>query len=446
MQEKSLHVVVGLGVTGMSCVRYLQKQGLAVAVVDTRENPPMLAELQQSYPLVPVFLGKLDSNLLAKANTIILSPGVSLQTPEIAAQVQLGKKVIGDIELFAHAVHSPVIAITGTNAKSTVTTLVGLMAKTAGFNVQVGGNLGVPALDLLMANKAANLYVLELSSFQLETLYSLRPAVASILNITPDHLDRYPSYEAYAQAKLRIYKNCEVAVYNLDDPLTYCRDTEVEQHYTFSLNAPNKDGFGLLHQGNDIFLAYEQSPLLSVKALPVSGKHYQANALAALAIGYGFGLPMDAMLKVLREFKGLPHRCQFIREINGVKWFNDSKGTNVGATLAAIEGLGADISGKLVLIAGGLGKNADFNLLVPAIAKYARSVILIGAAANEIGHAIGNKTQVVFADSMADAIAKAKQAAVPKDCVLLSPACASYDMFKNFEHRGEVFSELVTAL
>lgn len=439
-----LHVIVGLGVTGLSCVQHLQQQGVPVAVTDTRMEPPALPQLKHSFPHVPISLGQLDRDLLNQAHTIVLSPGVPLHTPEIAEQLAKGKEIIGDIELFARVVKAPIIAITGTNAKSTVTTLVGLMAKAANFNVQVGGNLGVPALDLL--NPVTNLFVLELSSFQLETLHTLRPIVASILNITPDHMDRYPDVQSYQRAKLRIYDQCEIGVYNRDDPLTKCDHLSANQCYTFTLSTPKQHEFGLLKNGKESFLTYEETPLLPVAALPIHGKHYQANALAALAIGYSFGLPIESMLSVLREFKGLPHRCQFIRDLNKVKWYNDSKGTNVGATVAAIDGLGSDIEGKLILIAGGLGKNADFSMLMPVIAKYVRSVVLIGSAAQEIANVIQNKVPFTFAASMEDAVIQAKLQAQPKDCVLLSPACASYDMFNNFEHRGNVFTQLVTAL
>jgi UDP-N-acetylmuramoylalanine--D-glutamate ligase len=443
MSVTDLHVIVGLGATGLSCARYLQKRGIPIAVTDSRENPPQLAAFQQSNPDVPVMLRGLNEAILASAATIVLSPGVALNEPVISAQVKRGTPVIGDIELFARAVTAPVIAITGTNAKSTVTTLVGMMTKAAGYAVQVGGNLGVPALDLLGENPKTNLFVLELSSFQLETTYSLQPSVATVLNVTPDHMDRYETVAAYQQAKHRIYQNCELAVCNRDDPLT---DTNAPRKLNFTLQTPGKNEFGLLVKDGETYLAFETNTLLSVRELPVAGSHYHANALAALAIGYGFGLPFEPMLNVLREFKGLPHRCQLVRERRDVRWYNDSKGTNVGATQAAIEGLGSVIRGKLVLIAGGLGKNADFNPLVPLIEKYTRHVVLIGKAAPDIAEAIGKRVPVSFAESMDDAILEADKYAQAGDSVLLSPACASYDMFKHFEHRGEVFTKIVQGL
>lgn len=440
-----LHLIVGLGLSGFSCVRFLVKHGISVAVMDTRAQPPLLNQLQREYPNVPCTLGKMDTNLLEQAQVIVLSPSIALATPEIAAQVDQGKEIIGDIELFARVVNKPVIAITGTNAKSTVTTLVGLMAQQAGLKAQVGGNLGIPALDLLKSDAEVDVYVLELSSFQLETTFSLRPKVAAILNISPDHMDRYASFEDYIQAKQRIYQHAEHIVYNDDDSLTYPANTNVP-HHTFTLKTPQWQQFGLLTQDQATFLAYEHLPLLAIKHLPILGQHYQANALAALSIAEAFGLDRAASLEVLKSFTGLAHRCQLVRELERVRWYNDSKGTNVGATLAAILGLGSVIEGKLVLILGGVGKNADFSQLKSAVADYARSVILLGEAADVIQAALANTVEIQRVASMAEAVAKAKLKAKPSDCVLLSPACASLDMFKNFEHRGLVFTELVQAL
>lgn len=443
MSMPNLHVIVGLGATGFSCVRFLKERGLPIAVTDSRPNPPHLAAMQKHYPDVPVSLGGLDTALLEKASIIVLSPGIALREPVIAAQVKRGVPVIGDIELFAQAVKAPVIAITGTNAKSTVTSLVGEMAAAAQYQVAVGGNLGLPALDLLTDSPHANLYVLELSSFQLETTYSLHSRVATVLNITPDHMDRYEDVDDYKRAKHRIYQHADLAVCNRDDPLTECKEKTVTQHLYFTLGTPKENEFGLRTVEEETFLAFADRPLLAIKNLPVAGKHYQANALAALAIGHGFGLPMESMLNVLREFKGLPHRCQFVRERAGVKWYNDSKGTNVGATQAAIEGLGGDITGKLVIIAGGVGKNADFSSLLPAMEKYSRHIVLIGEAAQELAAVIGERVPISFARTMDEAVSQAATAAKPQDSVLLSPACASFDMFKNYEHRGQVFMEIV---
>ncbi len=442
---EGLHVIVGLGATGLSCARYLAKKNIPFSVMDTRTAPPNLEEFKKLFPQVALSLGSLDDVILDQASQIIISPGISLLQPAIARQLGRGVPIIGDIELFAMGVQAPVIAITGTNAKSTVTTLVGEMAFEAGIKVQVGGNLGTPVLDLMDAPDT-ELFVLELSSFQLETTFSLAPVVATVLNVTPDHMDRYATVEDYCATKQHIYANCQVAVFNCDDSLTDCGEQYHQRKLGFTLNEPRKNEFGLVKKNNELFLAFEDKLLLSTRELPILGRHYQANALAALAIGYGYGLAFEPMLRTLIRFKGLPHRCQLVRERNGVLWYNDSKGTNVGAALAAIEGLGDVIDGRLVLIAGGVGKNADFSPLVMPIEKYVKTVVLIGDAALIMAAVIGDRVEVIFAKTMEEAVAVADKMAIPGDSVLLSPACASLDMFNNFEHRGHVFTQIVQEL
>ncbi|HEX2548699.1 MAG TPA: UDP-N-acetylmuramoyl-L-alanine--D-glutamate ligase, partial [Gammaproteobacteria bacterium] len=367
---KDLYVIIGLGSTGFSSAAYLRARDIPFAVMDTRPNPPHLTQFKERYPDVVLSLGGLDETLLASASKLIISPGLSLQHPAIAKQIARGIPVVGDIELFAEEAIAPVIAITGTNAKSTVTTLVHEMAKAAGMHAEVGGNLGIPALDLL--NKDAELFVLELSSFQLETTHSLKPSVATVLNVTPDHMDRYNTFQDYCHTKRHVYSNCHVAVCNRDDPMTDCGNQFSKQKLHFTLDVPQEREFGLIEKNKEIHLAFEDQLLMPVNELPILGKHYQANALAALAVGYGYGFPLKPMLRTLVQFKGLPHRCQLVRERNGVLWYNDSKGTNVGATLAAIEGLGNVIKGELILIAGGVGKNADFSPLILPIEKYVK--------------------------------------------------------------------------
>ncbi len=445
MATTPLYVIVGLGASGLSCARYLNARGLPIAITDTRVEPPNLAALHAINPTIPVALGGLNADLLASATHLIVSPGIALREPLIAAQIKQGKPAWGDIELFAQAVKAPVIAITGTNAKSTVTTLVGAMAVAAGYRCQVGGNLGVPALDMLAAS-ATDLFVLELSSFQLETTYSLQPRVATILNITPDHMDRYDTLTSYQQAKQRVYRHAEIAVCNRDDALTTCQEKSVERHCYFSAEKPKGDEFGLINSNKKTYLAFADEPLLAVDEMLMTGKHSHSNALAALAIGHSFGLPFDAMLGVLREFRGLPHRCQLVREISGVKWINDSKGTNVGATEAAIEGMGSHLNGKLILIAGGVGKNADFRPLLATMEKYVRHVVLIGEEATALAQLISDRLPISMASSMEEAVQQAAAAAHVNDCVLLSPACASFDMFKDYAHRGDVFMRIVQAM
>jgi UDP-N-acetylmuramoylalanine--D-glutamate ligase len=440
--SKNLMVIVGLGKTGLSCVRFLVKRKKNIAVVDSSDNPPGLAELKKKYPAVPVFTGKSIKNILEQATQLIISPGISLKTPLIAKQIAKGTPAIGDIELFTQATTKPIIAITGSNGKSTVTTLLGEMAKATGLKVGVGGNLGKPALDLL-ANPEPDLYVLELSSFQLETTYSLKTVAATVLNVTPDHLDRHQNIKEYAAIKMRIFNGSKNAIINRDNcwflPSSFRGKFDC---ISFGYNEPIEYNFGLI---ND-YLSLDDEKLISVDELLIKGRHQVANALAALALGYAAKLPMYAMLRALRTFPGLEHRCQLVAKIDNVDWFNDSKGTNIGATEAAIAGIGDSIRGKIVLIAGGQGKGADFSKLFAVTQKFVRTLILIGVDAPKIGEALRDACPIVYAESMAQAVTIAKEQAQPGDSVLLSPACASFDMFKNFEHRGQVFTDLVKKL
>jgi UDP-N-acetylmuramoylalanine--D-glutamate ligase len=449
MQSSQLTVVVGLGKTGLSCVEFLAKKGVNVAVTDSRAEPPCLDELKKQFPQVATSMGAFDAAMVMSASELIVSPGVALREPVIAKAIAKGIPAIGDIELFARYVKAPVIGITGTNGKSTVTSLVGEMAKQAGLNVGVGGNLGTPVLEMLQQN--FELYVLELSSFQLETTHTLKTVAATVLNITPDHMDRYQNLEEYIAAKQRIFQHCKVAIINREDPISYsgltnqCSETKMPL-ISFGLNEPNDGEFGIRQIKHDFYLAYGDENLLSVNKLQIKGKHQWANALAALALGHAYGLPMEAMLKALQTFPGLAHRCQWVRNLHGVDWYNDSKGTNVNSTQAAIEGLGGIISGKLILLAGGLGKQQDFSPLHEPVHEHVRTVILFGHDAELIAAALANACTLLFAKNFAEAIELAKQNAQAGDAVLLSPACASFDMFTNFEHRGEVFIDLVQHL
>ncbi|MFF7705750.1 UDP-N-acetylmuramoyl-L-alanine--D-glutamate ligase [Pseudomonas sp. NPDC007930] len=437
-------IVVGLGKSGMSLVRFLANRGVPFAVADTRENPPELEALRRDYPQVEVRCGELDVDFLCRASELYVSPGLALATPALQQAAARGVVLSGDIELFTRHARAPIVAITGSNAKSTVTTLVGEMALAAGKRVAVGGNLGTPALDLLADD--AELYVLELSSFQLETTHQLGAAVATVLNISEDHMDRYSGMPAYHLAKHRIFRGARQVVVNRQDALSRPLLGEGVPCWTFGLNAPDFNAFGLREDGGQKYLARAFELLLPVSELKVRGAHNQANALAALALGHAAGLPMAPMLQALREFTGLVHRCQWVRELNGAAWYDDSKATNVGAALAAIEGLGADIAGKLVLIAGGDGKGADFSGLKNAVAKHCRAVVLLGRDGPAIGEALGEGVPRVRVGSLAEAIARCAELAEPGDAVLLSPACASFDMFKNYEERGRLFAEAVRAL
>jgi len=437
-------IIVGLGKSGMSLVRFLANRGVSFAVADTRENPPELATLRRDYPQVEVRCGELDVEFLCRADELYVSPGLALATPALQQAAARGVKLSGDIELFARHAKAPIIAITGSNAKSTVTTLVGEMAVAAGKRVAVGGNLGTPALDLLSDD--VELYVMELSSFQLETTDQLGAEVATVLNISEDHMDRYSGLPAYHLAKHRVFRGARQVVVNRQDVLTRPLIGEGLPCWTFGLNTPDFHGFGLREENGEKYLAFQFELLMPVRELKIRGAHNQSNALAALALGHAVGLPMDAMLSSLRTFGGLEHRCQWVREREGVNYYNDSKATNVGAALAAIEGLGADISGKLVLIAGGDGKGADFSGLAAPIAANCRAVVLLGRDAELIARVLGDSVPLIRAQSLDEAVQRCAETAQPGDAVLLSPACASFDMFKNYEERGQLFAQAVRDL
>lgn len=439
-------LVVGLGKTGLSCARYLRARGLSVAVVDSRPSPPALEQAREEIPDVALFVGGFEPHVFAAADRLVVSPGVPLDQPELVAAAARGVPIVGDIELFAHAAQAPVAAITGSNGKSTVTTLLGQMARLAGTRVAVGGNLGDPALDLLA--DGVELYVLELSSFQLESTETLAPEVATVLNVSPDHMDRYPDLEAYAAAKARIFRGARTAVLNRDDPLVCAMAPGARTERGFTLGNPTRDeDFGLREREGEVWLARGRSPLLAARELAVFGRHNLANALAALAMGEACGLPQDAMIESLRGFKGLPHRTALVAERRGVRWYDDSKGTNPGATVAALDGLIAPGgSGRAVLIAGGDCKGANFSALAGAVKRTARAVVLIGRDAPMIERVLAGRVSLLHAQDMKGAVALAAEVAQPGDCVLLSPACASFDMFDNYEHRGRVFSEAVERL
>ncbi|MET0117553.1 MAG: UDP-N-acetylmuramoyl-L-alanine--D-glutamate ligase [Sedimenticola sp.] len=438
-------LVVGLGKTGLSCARFLATRDVPVAITDSREQPPGLDELRSELPDTALFLGAFETAVFEAADRLVVSPGVPVDQPLIRQAMARGVPVIGDIELFAQATDAPVAAITGSNGKSSVTTLLGEMADRAERRVKVGGNLGEPALDLL--SDEADLYVLELSSFQLETTHTLAPRVAVVLNVSADHMDRYDSMALYADAKARIYNNAEVGVFNLDDPRVMAMRGAESSALFFTLGEPGEGTFGLRAEDDRLWLCFEQERLVAADELKVPGRHNLANALAALAMGRALDLPMAAMLDALREFKGLPHRTQFVAEHAGVRWYNDSKGTNVGACIAALNGfVSASGDDRTVLIAGGDGKGADFSDLKPVVEETARGVVLMGRDAALIAGAIGDKVPVVFAEDMDEAVARAAELALPGDRVLLSPACASFDMYRSYEHRGEVFMTTVGRL
>ncbi|SFM49406.1 UDP-N-acetylmuramoylalanine--D-glutamate ligase [Ectothiorhodospira mobilis] len=429
-------LIVGLGETGLSVARHLAARGEAFCVADSRLSPPGVAALGALDPAIPVHLGPFDPGLFTRFSRLLLSPGVSPQEPAVAAARAAGAHILGDIALFADVARAPVVGITGSNGKSTVTTLVAEMARAAGRRVGVGGNLGPPALDLL-TDPEPDLYVLELSSFQLETARGLRCAAAAVLNVAADHMDRHAHLDAYAAAKARIYAGAGVAVRNREDPRV--RDMPGPAGITFGLGEPAEGDYGLVRCGEEEWLGRGREPLLPVSALRLFGRHNLANALAALALGEAVDLPMAARLQALQRFSGLPHRCQWVARVRGVDWYNDSKGTNLGSTLAALEGL----QGPVVLIAGGQGKGQDFTPLREAVRGKARGVILLGQDAARIESALDGVVPVVRVSHMEQAVAEAGRLARRGDCVLLSPACASFDLFRGYAHRGEVFESAV---
>jgi UDP-N-acetylmuramoylalanine--D-glutamate ligase len=445
MKKKDQYIVViGLGKTGYSVVSFFADRGKKVIAMDTREQPPFAQAVRDAYKHVPIILGGLDEAILCDAKKIVLSPGLPMATKEIQVAIRNGVKVVGDIQIFADHAKAPIVAITGSNAKSTVTTLLGEMAKDAGLNVAIGGNLGTPALDLI--NENVQLYVMELSSFQLETTPKLKADVATVLNVSPDHLDRYGNYDEYWHAKHNIFNKCKAIVVNRNDkrsaPLI---DLNVKT-ITFGLDEATDTNFGIAGHNGDSFLAVNHQALINCKQLKIKGTHNRSNALAALALGSAAGLSLDSMLTTLQDFPGLEHRCQWVARHAGIDFFNDSKGTNVGATVAALDGLKDDIDGAIILMAGGDGKGADFSFLKDAIQSSVKTLVAYGRDRQAIYDALSANTNIILADDFNDAFQQARLAATAGDAVLLSPACASFDMFTGFEHRGDTFIELVRAL
>jgi UDP-N-acetylmuramoylalanine--D-glutamate ligase len=452
-------LVLGLGETGLSMARWIAREGGTVRVADTRAAPPALAALRAALPQAPVTTGPFVPALLDGVDLVAASPGVPLADPVVATARARGLEVVGDVELFARFVAANggarVIAISGTNGKSTVTALAGAMCRAAGVDCEVAGNISPAVLTALTARldsgRLPEAWVLELSSFQLETTAALRPDAATVLNVSADHLDRYASLASYAAAKARIFAGGGVQVLNRDDPASMAMRLAGRRAVTFGLNpAPDHDDFGLLKVFGERWLAMGATPLMPVRDMRIAGLHNAANALAAAALCRAIGLALAPLTDALRTFPGLPHRVERIGEIGGVTFYDDSKGTNVGSTVAALSGLSRQLNGsggKVVLIAGGDGKQQDFAPLAGAVAGAARAVVLIGRDAPSIERALASTgTPIERAASMQDAVARAFDAARAGDVVLLSPACASFDMFANYHQRGEVFCAAVKEL
>ncbi|RWR00533.1 UDP-N-acetylmuramoyl-L-alanyl-D-glutamate synthetase [[Pantoea] beijingensis] len=428
-------VIIGLGLTGLSCVDFFVAQGVTPRVMDTRVSPPGLDKLTDN---IECHLGSLNDQWLLDADLIVASPGMALAHPSLIDAAQAGVEIVGDIELFCREAQAPIVAITGSNGKSTVTMLVGEMAKAAGWSVGVGGNIGLPALTLLQ--KPAQLYVLELSSFQLETTYSLKAAAATILNVTEDHMDRYPlGLQQYRAAKLRIYENAKTCIVNADDALTLPVRGADARCVSFGVDVGD---YHLNYQQGGVWLRAQGEKVLNVNEMNMVGQHNYTNALAALALADAVGLPRTTSLKALTTFSGLPHRFQRVHERNGVCWINDSKATNVGSTEAALSGL--KVEGTLWLLLGGEGKSADFTPLTRYLQGENIRTYCFGRDADELASL--RPDIAVCTETLQQAMEQIAPQVKSGDTVLLSPACASLDQFRNFEQRGECFAQLAKEL
>jgi len=449
LKDKSV-LVLGLGETGLAMVRWLSLRGAKLRVADSRDAPPGLAEVARLVGRDEVHCGAFNAALFDGIELIAISPGVALAEPEVAHALARGIPVVGDIELFAQSLpqqnRPKIVAITGANGKTTVTSMVEHLCKAAGKDAVAAGNISPAVLDVVMQRGATQpvIWVLELSSFQLETTSTLNADIATVLNVTEDHLDRYAGMDAYAAAKQRIFAGCRIQLLNRDDTRSLAMADAAHEVISFGLNEPvGKNDFGIKREGEEIWLVQGDQRLIKASELQVAGLHNVANALAALALCRAIGLPMPALLDGLRSFKGLPHRVERVAESQGVVFYDDSKGTNVGATVAALQGLGK----RAVLIAGGVGKDQDFSPLRSVVKQHARAVVLIGRDAALIAAALqGSGVDIHHAGDMRDAVRMAAKLALPGDAVLLSPACASFDMYRNYAHRAAAFVQAVEEL
>jgi len=439
-------VILGIGITGLSCARFLHRHNITFAVNDSRPMPISPGDFKHQFASNTLVLGAWDQALIAQAEVLIVSPGIDISTHEISSAITKDCDVIGDIELFCRLSDTPIIAVTGSNGKSTVVSMLNYVGNALGYQVQLGGNIGLPVLDQI-DKAAADFIVLELSSFQLETIKSMKALAATVLNLSDDHLDRHKTLENYGAIKQSIYHNCMHAIYNRDDSATTPNSNYMNnQGLSFGSDQPKAGDFGLAESANEKHLMLGQQALCSLAELPLQGIHNALNYLSVLALGTSAGWDLKAMIASLMTFQGLAHRCEVIETSDGIKWINDSKATNVGATLAAIEGLSPTLQGnKLILIAGGDGKGADFSPLTQALTEQVEHLITLGKDGQAIGslRLTSQAENTSHVDSLAAAVALARTKAKPGDMVLLSPACASLDMFANYVERGVVFIKSV---
>jgi UDP-N-acetylmuramoylalanine--D-glutamate ligase len=439
-------VILGIGITGLSCARFLHRHQISFAVNDSRAMPISPGDFKHQFADNTLVFGQWDQALIAQADVLIVSPGIDITEPAISSAITKSCDVIGDIELFCRLSDTPILAVTGSNGKSTVVSMLNYVGNALGYRVQLGGNIGLPVLDQIEQERA-DFIVLELSSFQLETVKSMKALAATVLNVSDDHLDRHKTIENYGAIKQSIYQNCTYAIYNRNDIATkpsvnYTKN----QQLSFGNEQAQNGDFGLAELNGVSHLMLGTKPLCALAELPLQGIHNALNYLAVLALGKCAGWDLTAMLASLMTFKGLAHRCEVIETNDGIRWINDSKATNVGATLAAIEGLSATLQGnKLILIAGGDGKGADFSPLTQALTKHVDSLITLGKDGRAIA-SLRLPSQVdktSYVDSLSAAVALARTQAKAGDMVLLSPACASLDMFANYVERGVVFIKSV---
>ncbi|MBY6063881.1 UDP-N-acetylmuramoyl-L-alanine--D-glutamate ligase [Pseudidiomarina sediminum] len=430
--------VVGLGQSGLSCVRFLLQQGITPRVFDTREAPPQAEQLKHLDATLTLTTGPLDIAELLTCDVLIVGPGLDLRLPALQMAADAGIPLVGDADVFAQFAQAPVLGITGSNGKSTVTQLTGELLSAAGLNVAVGGNIGVPMLDVLADD--VDVYVLELSSFQLDLMHDLHLHAATLLNISDDHLDRYNGADAYAVSKHRIYQQVDYAIWNRDQRSTAPLHVPVAKQLSFGTDAaattPGQFGISAFP---DPQICHGAKPIVAVDDLPLAGLHNVLNVQAALALVSTLNVTLNDLVPALKSFHGLPHRCELVAEQGGVRWVNDSKATNIGAAEAAIYGLRPLVEGKLILIAGGDGKGADFATFRDALAQV-DALIVLGRDGNRIAAFHPHAQRAV---DLNEAVRLAAAETVPGSTVLLAPACASLDMFNSYQHRGDVFKAAV---
>lgn len=441
LQNKRI-VVLGLGLTGMSFVRFLSAQGFDFAIMDSRENVVDKHSFTDLYPTAQLIQGAWERNIIGQAEILLVSPGIDLNADEINTAISTECQVWGDVELYCRLTQTPTVAVTGSNGKSTVVSLLNHIGQKLGYKTQLGGNVGVPVLDTI--DETPELLILELSSFQLESMSSMQAIAAAMLNLSDDHLDRHLTLDNYGAIKRRIYQQCDTAVFNRDDKHTFVDQTDSTPQKVISIGSdkPANETFGLDNNQGEVWLFYGSTPLIALHQLPIAGIHNALNCLAALALGQSAGWKLEEMVNVLPSFTGLPHRCQVISSNDEVIWINDSKATNVGACIAAINGLAPSMktTQQLILIAGGEGKGADFSPLKQPFSEHVDQLITLGKDGQAIADLHGCSEYV---STMEQAVERARQSAKSGDIVLLSPACASIDMYKNFIERGEAFVKAV---